>query len=143
MKRNPIALAIVAVLAAGMAFAQTAAVAANPRAAVRQRMMKKLDLTADQKTQIKTILQQARTAALPVRTQMQQNRQALTAAVKANNTAQIQTLAAAQGSLQGQIVAIRTGAEAKLYALLTPDQQASYTQMQEKIKQLRQQLKAL
>jgi Spy/CpxP family protein refolding chaperone len=71
---------------------------------------------------------------------LQANRQAL-AAVKSDNTAQIQSLAAAQGALQGQELAIRSAANAKFYALLTPDQQASLTQMEEKLKGLRQQLK--
>jgi Spy/CpxP family protein refolding chaperone len=137
-----------AALAAGMAFAQTATAPAATgqgglklRAGVRQRIIKKLNLTADQKTQAKAIRQQAKTAAEPLRTQLQANRQALAAAVKSDNTAQIQSLAAAQGALQGQELAIRSAANAKFYALLTPDQQASLTQMEEKLKGLRQQLK--
>lgn len=148
MKRNPMTLVAMAALAAGMAFAQTAATPAakgqgglKPRAAVRQRIMKKLNLTADQKTQAKAIRQQAKTAAEPLRTQLQTNRQALAAAVKSNNAAQIQGLAAQQGALQGQALAIRSAANAKVYALLTPEQQALLTQMQEKVKGLRQQLK--
>ena len=147
MKRSPTILVAIAALAAGMAFAQTAAAATTGqgglklRAAVRQRIIKKLNLTADQKTQAKAIGQQAKTATEPLRTQLQANRQALTAAMKSNNTAQIQSLAAAQGSLQGQVLAIHSAANAKFYALLTPDQQASLTQMQEKVKGLRQQLK--
>ena len=147
MKRNPMILVAMAALAVGMAFAQTATAPAATgqgglklRAGVRQRIIKKLNLTADQKTQAKAIRQQAKTAAEPLRTQLQANRQAL-AAVKSDNTAQIQSLAAAQGALQGQELAIRSAANAKFYALLTPDQQASLTQMEEKLKGLRQQLK--
>jgi len=139
-----------AALAAGMAFAQTTTTPAATgqgglklRAAVRQRIIKKLNLTADQKTQVKTIMQQAKTASEPLRTQMQTNRQALTAAVQSNNAAQIQSLAAAQGVLQGQVLAIRSAANAKFYALLTPDQQTLLTQVQEKAKGLMQQLKGL
>lgn len=149
MRRHPIALAMVAALTAGMAFAQTAAAPAATgqaglklRAAVRQRILKKLNLTDAQKTQAKAILQQAKTAAQPLRTQLQANRQALAAAVKNNDAAQIQSLATSQGSLQGQVLALRSAANAKFYALLTPDQQTSLTQMQEKAKALAQQLKA-
>jgi Spy/CpxP family protein refolding chaperone len=149
MKRNPMILVAMAALAAGMAFAQTAATPAatgqgglNLRAAVRQRILKKLSLTADQKTQAKAIQQQARTAAAPLRTQLQTNRQALTAAVKSNDTAQIQSLSATQGSLRGQVLAIRSAANAKFYALLTPDQQTSFTAMQANVKSLKQQLNA-
>jgi Spy/CpxP family protein refolding chaperone len=150
MKRNPITIAAVAMLAAGMAFAQTAATPASPiqsglklRAAVRQRILKNLNLTAAQKAQAKDIMQQTKTAAQPLRAQLQANRQSLAAAVKSNDTAQIQSLAAAQGALQGQILAIQSAGEAKFYAILTPDQQTALGQMQEKLKQLRQQLKAL
>jgi Spy/CpxP family protein refolding chaperone len=146
MKRNLISILTVIVLAAGVALAQNAAAPnkpANLRAAVRQRIMAKLNLTADQKTQFKSIMQQAKTAAEPIRTQLQQNRQALAAAVKSNNTAQIQSLAAAQGALQGQALAIRSAANAKFYALLTPDQQTQLAQMQDKVKTLLQQLKGL
>lgn len=150
MKRNPLVLVAIAALAAGMAFAQTAATPAASgqgglklRAAVRQRIMKELNLTADQKTQAKAIMQQAKTAAAPLRTQLQANQEALAAAVKSNDTAQIQSLAAAQGALRGQALAIRSAANAKFYALLTPDQQTMFTQLQQKAKGLLQQLKAL
>jgi Spy/CpxP family protein refolding chaperone len=145
MKLHLTAIATVAALAAGMAFAQTAAAPAslNLRAAVRQRMLKKLNLTDAQKAQAKTIRQQARTAAEPLREQLQQNRQSLAAAIASNDAAQIQSLAAAQGALHGQVLAIRAAAQAKFYAILTPDQQAAAAQMQQKMQQLLQGLKAL
>jgi Spy/CpxP family protein refolding chaperone len=150
MRRNLTAIAAVAALAAGMTFAQSTAAPANPalaglnvRAAVRQRILKNLNLTDAQKAQAKAIRQQAKTAAQPLRQQLQANRQSLAAAVKSNDTAQIQSLAAAQGSLQGQVLAIRSAADAKFYALLTPDQQTLLGQMQDKVKQLLQGLKAL
>jgi Spy/CpxP family protein refolding chaperone len=145
MKLHLTAIATVAALAVGMAFAQTAAAPAGLklRAAVRQRMFKKLNLTDAQKAQAKTINQQAKTAAEPLREQLQQNRQSLAAAVKSNDAAQIQSLSAAQGALQGQILAIRATARAKLYAILTPDQQATAAQMQQKVQQLLQGVKAL
>ena len=147
MKRNLVTILTVAALAAGMAVAQTAATPANPgigvRAAVRQRILKKLNLTDAQKAQAKEITQQAKTAAQPLRQQLQQNRQSLAAAVQSNDTAQIQSLAAAQGALRGQVLAIRSGAQAKFFAILTPDQQATAAQMQQKVQQLLQGLKAL
>jgi Spy/CpxP family protein refolding chaperone len=145
MKLHLTAIATVAALAVGIAFAQTAAAPAGLklRAAVRQRILKKLNLTYAQKAQAKTINQQAKTAAEPLREQLQQNRQSLATAVKSNDAAQIQSLAAAQGALQGQILAIRATAQAKFYAILTPDQQATAAQMQQKVQQLLQGLKAL
>ena len=74
---------------------------------------------------------------------MQQSRQSLATAVKNNDTVQIQSLAAAQGALQGQALAIQSAAKAKFYAILTPEQKTKAEQRQQKIKQLRQQIKAL
>ena len=133
MKRNLVTILTVAALAAGMAVAQTAATPANPgigvRAAVRQRILKKLNLTDAQKAQAKEITQQAKTAAQPLRQQLQQNRQSLAAAVQSNDTAQIQSLAAAQGALRGQVLAIRSGAQAKFFAILTPDQKTQWSKL--------------
>jgi Spy/CpxP family protein refolding chaperone len=150
MKRQLIKIATVAALAAGMAFAQAAAAPSKPGragiklgAAVRQRILANLNLTDAQKAQAKEIMQQARTAAQPVRQQLQQSRQSLAAAVKNDDTVQIQSLAAAQGALQGQVLAIQSTAKAKLFAILTPEQKAKAEQTQQKIKQLRQQIKAL
>lgn len=149
MQRNMMTVLAVTVVAAGFALAQTTTAPAAPkadlnvRAAIRQQILKKLNLTADQKSQIKAIMQQAKTAAQPLQSQLEQNSQALTAAVTGNNTAQIQSLAAAHGSLRGQVLAIRSEAQAKVYAILTPDQQTALTQMEAKVKALRQQLKTL
>ena len=99
------------------------------------------NLSADQKTQAKAIFQAAKQAGAPIRTQLQANRQAMVAAIKAGDAAQIQSLATAGGALQGQLMANRASAMAKLYAMLTPDQQTKLDQMQAKIQQLVQQLR--
>ena len=82
-----------------------------------------LNLTAAQQTQAKSIFQGARQSGQPIRQQLKQTRQSLRAAVEANNTAQIQQLAASEGSQIGQLAAIRGSAMAKVYQILTPDQQ--------------------
>lgn len=149
MKRHLIGIAAAMALMAGLAFGQAAATPTTPSkpakvgANLRQRMLKNLNLTADQKTQAKAIMQAAKTAALPVRQQLQQGRASLEAAVKTGDGAQIQALAASLGTLQGQALAIRSGAMAKFYAILTPEQKAKAEQMQQKAKQLIQQLKTL
>ena len=66
---------------------------------------------------------------------MKQNRQAFAAAVKANDTAQIQTLAGQQGNLMGQVAAIRGASMARFYSTLTPDQRTKADQIQQKIQQ--------
>ena len=82
-----------------------------------------LSLTDAQKAQAKSIFQDARQSGEPIRQQLQQTRQSLRAAVQANNTAQIQQLATVEGGQVGQLAAIRGAAMAKVYQILTPDQQ--------------------
>jgi periplasmic protein CpxP/Spy len=86
-------------------------------------LSKELGLTAEQQGQAKSIFQNARQSAHPIRAQLKQTRQSLRAAVQSNNTAQIQQLAATEGSQVGQLAAVRSTAMAKVYQILTPDQQ--------------------
>ena len=143
MKTHLTKFATVAALAAGMAFAQTPAPstpaqtapkAIRGRAGIRHRMMQALNLTPDQKQQAKSIFQQNRQQMAPVLQQAKQNREALSAAIKANDTGQIQQLSTQQGNLQGQVVAMRSASMAKFYATLTPDQRAKADQIQQRIK---------
>jgi len=84
--------------------------------------MSELNLTDAQKAQTKSIFQAAHQSAQPVRQQLMQTRQSLRAAIKADDTAQIQQLSATEGSEMGQLAAIRSSAFAKMYQTLTPDQ---------------------
>jgi Spy/CpxP family protein refolding chaperone len=148
MRRNLIPLALVAALAAGAVFAQTArgGLAQGKQglgANLRQRVMKNLNLSDAQKTQAKAIFQEAKQAAAPIRTQLHENRQAMASAIKSNNTSQITALARAAGTLQGQLMEIRSTGTAKFYAILTPDQQTKLNQMEGKIKQMLQQFRTL
>jgi len=131
MKRKWMMFAAAGVLAAGVLVAQVAqaphpgrgSAAVTRRAMARHRMMKSLNLTDAQKQQAKTIFQQARQSVQPVVQQLRQDRQAL-AAVKANDSATIQQLTAAQGKLRGQIMEARAQAMARFYQTLTPEQRA-------------------
>jgi Spy/CpxP family protein refolding chaperone len=82
-----------------------------------------LNMTPAQQAQAKSIFQTARQSAVPIRQQLRQTRQSLQVAVQANNTAQIQQLATNEGSQVGQLAAIRGTAMAKVYQILTPEQQ--------------------
>jgi DNA anti-recombination protein RmuC len=126
--------AAVAVLVAGMAFAQTPSPA--PRAKVRQRALQALNLTAAQKQQAKTIFQQTRLTAQPLAQELKQNHQALQAAVKAGNDSETQQLATVRGHILGQVAAIRAQALAKFYGNLTPDQRARADEMHLRIQQI-------
>jgi Spy/CpxP family protein refolding chaperone len=90
-----------------------------------------LNLTDGQQTQAKSIFDDERQSAAPIRQQLQQTRQSLRAAVQANNTAQIQQLATTEGSQVGQLTSIRSAAMAKVYQMLTPDQQQKLAALQQ------------
>ena len=139
MFRNPFTKgAAVATLAAGIIFAQ-APTHQGRRAFVRrhlQRIAQALNLTDSQKQQARAIFQQARQSAQPVRQELRQNREALRAAAKAGSIdADIQKLAANQGQLRGQLIAIRTEAAAQFYRTLTPEQRAKADQMRQQFRQ--------
>lgn len=135
--------ATIATVAAGMALAQTPATPAHPiKHALRTRMMQALNLTDSQKQQAEAIFQQAKQNAQPLREQLKQNREALTAAVKANDVAQIHSLSLQRGNLEGQLLGIRSEAQAKFYSGLTPDQKTKTDQMRERIKSRLRQRKA-
>ncbi|MGA2598754.1 MAG: Spy/CpxP family protein refolding chaperone [Bryobacteraceae bacterium] len=126
MKNKLTQLAGLALLTGGVIFAQSAAT--TPRQPA-QRMAAYLNLTPDQQAQAKAIRAQAREAAAPIREQLKQSRQALQAAIKSGNDAQIDQITQAQAPLMAQAAAIRAHAFEKFYATLTPDQKAKADSM--------------
>jgi Spy/CpxP family protein refolding chaperone len=108
----------------------------GPRAGQREgrqmRMMSAvLNLSDAQKTQIKSIFQESRDAAKPVRQDLMATRQSLAAAVKAGDTATIQQLSATVGNDLGQLGSIHSSAMAKVYKTLTPDQQQKWDSLEQ------------
>jgi Spy/CpxP family protein refolding chaperone len=140
MTRNWTTLVAIGVLAATFAMAQTVAPSAAPaltlKAKVQRRLMKSLDLTAAQKTQAKSILQNSKQQVQPLAAQLKQDRQSLTAAIQANDAAKIQQLSAQVGTLQGQVLGIRAGGRAQFFALLTPDQKVKAAEFEQKVKEV-------
>src|SRR5580765_323479 len=142
MKSHLFQFAAVTALAAGMALAQAPAARPAPQKAPfrhpmfgHEQMMQALNLSAAQKQQSKTIFDDARQKAEPIRQEMRQNREALHAAVKANNASEIERLSKHQGDLQGKALAIRSGAMAKFYAILTPEQRTKADEMHSRMQQ--------
>jgi len=88
-----------------------------------------LGLTDAQKTQATTIFTNAFTASQAIQTNLDTARQSLDAAVTANSTATIDQVAGTIGTLQGQLLAINSKADAAFYAILTSDQQTKYDAM--------------
>ncbi|MCU0246581.1 MAG: Spy/CpxP family protein refolding chaperone [Bryobacter sp.] len=120
-------VAAVLVLAAGTVFAQTRGRFAG--GARLQMLAAFLDLTESQKTQIRGIIENGLAAAKPVREEMKTNHEAMVAAVKANDAAKIDELAATQGRLAGQLGASHAKNLAQIYQLLTPEQRAKAEKM--------------
>lgn len=121
--------AAVAVLAAGMMLAQTAAPPAQPppgHAYRIQQLSQLLELTPDQQNQAQVIMQQARDAAMPLVQQLRQNRQQIDQLIESGNTAQfnqqVQQFASSQGNLAGQLALIRANAMEQFYTMLNPQQ---------------------
>jgi len=138
----------VAALATGMVFAQTSGSNEQTLAPKAQqgrrgfmrrhleRIAQALNLTDSQKQQARAIFRQARESARPVRQELKQNREALTAAAKVNKgEAEIQKLSAEQGRLCGHLVEIRTEGSARFYQMLTPEQKAKADQMHTQFRQ--------
>jgi Spy/CpxP family protein refolding chaperone len=118
------------VLGAALAFGQSSSgTAPNPATMAQMRVNRlatELNLTDAQKTSALSIFTTAYTNAQTIQTNLRTNRDALTAAVKKNDTASIDQLATASGALNGQLTAINSKAEAAFYALLTADQKTLY-----------------
>jgi Spy/CpxP family protein refolding chaperone len=89
------------------------------------RMFAKLNLTAGQKDRAKAIFSQARETAKPVREQLQQNRVAMAAAVKAGEQGRVAHLNAQRGVLMAKLAGIRSESMAKFSRELTPAQRAT------------------
>jgi Spy/CpxP family protein refolding chaperone len=88
-----------------------------------------LNLTDAQKASATTIFTNAYTAAESIRTSLQSNRDSLEAAVQKNDTASIDQLSATFGTLQGQLTAVNSKADAAFYAILTATQKTAYDAM--------------
>lgn len=91
-----------------------------------------LGLTDAQKAQAKTIFENAKTAAQPIRTQMQEARKALNAAITAGQP--VDAAAAAVGNLFGQLTAIQAKAREQFRGILTPEQLTKLDQFRGRVR---------
>ena len=100
---------------------------AQKQAAEHGRFMNEVEtvlaMTPAQRDQAETVFQEARQSAQPIREELMNTNQALQAAVRSGNRADIQRLATTEGQEIGQLTAIRSSAVAKVYRTLTPEQQ--------------------
>lgn len=112
-------------LLAASAFAQGPGGPPNPTDQVA-RLTTLLSLTSAQQAQATTIFTNEQSAVTPIHTQVQTAHTNLTAAVKGNQSATIDTLATQLGGYEGQIMSIQSKAQAAFYAILTAAQQTQF-----------------
>ena len=96
----------------------------DPGARLETFITRMLQLDATQQNQLHTYLEESRVASQPPREQMPDLRKSLMAAIKANDSAQIDSLTTQIANLEQQLSAIRAKAAAKIYAILTEAQKA-------------------
>jgi protein CpxP len=88
------------------------------------RMTKSLDLNAEQQEKIKAIMDEHRTKVAPLRQSLDENRDKLRQAVKADSfdEAAVRSLAASQASAKTELMVERARMKSQIHALLTPEQ---------------------
>ena len=124
-----IPIALLSLAAAGVMMAQTPA-PAQPRSGwMVQRMTRHLGLTADQQTQVKSILKEAREQNKAIALKLRAERQALKSAVESGSHQQIDRILTDNAQMNAQAEASYVKAMSKVYALLTPDQKTKFDQM--------------
>lgn len=94
-------------------------------------MAQKLNLTEDQKAQMKAVMQKEHPTMKPLMHQQHQIDLQLRQYVEGNfDQAKVQALAAQKAAVQAQITVQETRIHNELYQLLTPDQQSQVKQME-------------
>lgn len=96
-----------------------------------------LDLTEEQKAQIKQIRENSRTTVQPIRQQMRLNRQKLQELSANGNfdAAQVQAIATQQGNFSAQLIVERERIKSQVYQVLTPEQRQKVAERREQMKE--------
>ena len=94
-----------------------------------ERLSTTLNLTADQQQQARTIFSDTHQQARPLMKQLHESRKALSAAVRAGDSGEIDRLCNAQAPLLAQMAAIHAKGLAKFYSTLNADQKAKFNTM--------------
>jgi Spy/CpxP family protein refolding chaperone len=99
-------------------------------------MTKELNLTTDQQTQIKSILQAQKGKVQPLMQQLRQNRQAETANVTGNfDENQARTFANKQSQIMSDLIVEQERTKSQIYAVLTPEQRQKAQQLMQQRQQ--------
>lgn len=96
-----------------------------------------LELTEEQKAEVKKIAQAERTVMQPIHEQMQKNRAALQEATKDGqfNETQVTQLAQEQGQLMAQMIVSRERVKSQVYSILTPEQREKLAAVEDRMGQ--------
>jgi periplasmic protein CpxP/Spy len=136
--------AIILAVAAGMAgtvFAQGPGAGFGPGFGrhdgwMLRHMSKALNLTADQQTQIKSIMQAERGKIQPLIVQLRQNEQAQNANVNSTfDEAQARAFAGKQTQIMSDLIVEKQRTKSQIYAVLTPEQRQKSQQLIEQHQQ--------
>lgn len=97
-----------------------------------QRMAAELGITDQQKTQIKTILQNEKPKVQPLRDQLRGEHQQMAALTKggAFDEAQVRNIANQEAQTQANLIVERQRVKSEIYQVLTPDQRTKADQLQ-------------
>ncbi|CAN5830017.1 hypothetical protein BH20ACI4_BH20ACI4_24000 [soil metagenome] len=106
------------------------------------KMLRGLDLTDEQKAQMKSIRQASRETVKPIREQMKANRQKLQMLSESGtfDEAQVQAIATRQGTLSAQMIVEKEKVKSQIFNLLTPEQKMKAAEMKAQFKQKREEL---
>lgn len=96
-----------------------------------------LDLTDEQKAQVKQIMEASKEKTKAVREQLKANHQKLDelTANGAFDEAQVTAIANSQGALQAQMIVEKERVKTQIFAILTDEQKAEAAQMKEQMKE--------
>ena len=115
-------VAITLIMGAAL-LAQPPAGRRDPGQRIENMLTKTLGLNATQQGQVHTILADAQVQSQGIHAQLKPLRTSLLAAIKTNNSAEIEALHQQIAPLQQQLDVIHSKATAQIYASLSPDQQ--------------------
>ncbi len=146
MKKIIVAILAVAVLSIGamLAFAQTTDGGTDKKWGKRGghhrgggMMFRGLDLTDEQKAQMKSIREASKTTTAPLREAMKANRQKLTEATAngAFDEAAVTAIANEGAAITAQMTVQRTKLKSQMFAILTDEQKAKAAEMKATMKQ--------
>lgn len=103
----------------------------GPGGPMMGRLAQQLNITEDQKTQMKAVLQKERPTVEPLMQQQHQIDQQLRQYVEGTfDQAKVQVLATQKAQIQAQLTVQQTRIHNELYQLLTPDQQSQLKQLE-------------